>query len=287
MAEAEGDVRLELYSGMLKMMSNFDRPECITPVYNYECENAELAMRYDLGKVAGEGSELTQALNLLNWLSSNTFHSGEYDNSIPFNALDLLEYTFGQPIGKGVNCMALSKILTECCLAVGLKARIVYIMPFNPYEADNHVVTVVFVQDLDKWVMLDPSYNAYMMDSDGVILSPWEARQVLAEQGEIRLNDGYNYNGDYTGEVTGETHGYYVEYIAKDLFWFIGEDGSGQQFYVAPVGYDAREYFIANIEYRIREFGESEGLVKWLEKVKGEDVGYVSLGEFGRRPYYL
>jgi len=287
----------DIYTGMLKMMSNFTRKATYTPNFSYDHEHPkldELKDTYNLTQIAGTGGELPQAINLLNWLSSNTFHNGDFDNSIPFNAIDLLNYTFGQGIEKGVNCRALAKILTECCLSIGLKARTIYIMPFNPYDDDNHVVTIVFINELDKWIMLDPSYNAYMMDENGTILSPWEARQLLADQKCVKLNEGYNYNGDYTGENSGETHEYYIKYIAKDLFWFFcaerstfGADGgdSAEMLAVAPLGYDIKEYFVSNIEYRIKKYGESEGLLKWLEDVKREELMYVSFNDFVISPF--
>jgi len=280
---------------MLKMMSNFNRETNYIPNFIYDHAHPklkELNDIYNLTQIAGKEGELSQAINLLKWLSGNTFHNGDFDNRIPFNALDLLNYTFKQPIEKGVNCRALAKILTECCLSIGLKARTIYIMPFNPYDEDNHVVTIVFVHDLNKWIMLDPSYNAYMMDENDTILSPWEARQILANQGYIKLNKEYNYNGDYTGEKSGETREYYLEYMAKDLFWYFCaekstfglESDGAEALSVAPLGYDRKKYFVSNIEYRIKKYGENKGLLHWLENIEKEESIYILLDDFVKRP---
>jgi len=158
-------------------------------------------------------------------------------------------------------------------------------MPFNPYEEDNHVVTIVFASDLNKWIMLDPSYNAYMMDKNGLVLSPWEAREILSEQEQIKLSEGYNYNGDYTGEKSGEPPKYYIEYMAKDLFWFICTENStfghkSGELYLVPKGYDATKYFVSNIQYRIKKYGEKEGLLAWLAEIKQQEAKYISFDDF-------
>ncbi|MCL2421257.1 MAG: hypothetical protein FWD03_05305 [Defluviitaleaceae bacterium] len=285
----------DIYTGALKMLPNFTTPPTYTPNFTYHHTHPKLTAlshTYNLKEKAGNGPQLSQAINLLKWLSDHTFHTSDFDNSIPFNSIDLLKYTYQQPIQKGVNCRALAKILTECCLSIGLKARTLYIMPFSPYDEDNHVVTIVFINDLNKWIMLDPSYNAYFMDENDNILSPWEAREMLSNQGCIRLNDGYNYNGDYTGEKSGEPPEYYIEYMAKDLFWFFcdeistfGIDANGAEILaVAPIGYDVQKFFVANIEYRIKKYGGSEGLLGWLADVEKTETKYVSFDAFVQKP---
>lgn len=43
-----------------------------------------------------------------------------YDNHIPCDALHLLEFSYEQP-DHGINCRNKSKILAECCLALGIR----------------------------------------------------------------------------------------------------------------------------------------------------------------------
>lgn len=282
----------DIYSGMLKMMDNFDIKTAKAAKFVYEHEHPkllELREKYNIQQIAGRVDELSQALNLLNWLSEGSFHTSDYAANIPLNSLDLLEYSFGRGKERAVNCQSLATILTECCLSIGLRARTLYIMPFNPNDEDNHVVSMVFVKDLDKWIMLDPSYNAYFEDEKAAILSPWEARQLLADQGNIKPCKTYNYNGDYTGETSGETPQHYIEYMAKDLFWFFSAKKnafnsspfeSDNAVFLAPLGFDVKKFHIANIEYRIRKYGDKEILRNWMAKVKQEEPIYISSCDF-------
>ena len=286
----------DVYSGMLKMMDNFEKPLTYSANFTYEHGHPkliELCDTYSIKQIAGNNGELSQAINLLNWLSDNTFHISNYAGDVRLNSLGLLKYSYKQGIERGLNCQCLATILTECCLSIGLKARTLYIMPFSPYDEDNHVVTMVFITHLDKWIMLDPSYNAYLIDENGKILSPWEARQLLSGQEKIKPCETYNYNGDYTGEISGEPPQYYIEYMAKDLFWFFCAEKNtfnsagldfNQMLFLTPSGFDAKKFQIANIEYRIRKYGKKEILTNWLAKVKQDEPVYISFNEFWAKP---
>lgn len=286
----------DLYAGLLQMFSDFDRANSLNVEFIYthdEPKLIELNKRYELSKIAGDESDLTKTLNLLHWLSNNTFHNGNYNGLIPNNSIDLMNYTFAKGEEAGVHCFALATILTDCYLSVGLKARKVFIMPCNPYEADNHVVTIVYINELRKWIMVDPSFDGYMMDKNGTILSPWEARQVLSEQEFIQLNPEFNYNGDYSGEKYGETPKSYVEYMAKDLFYFcctatscsFHTNDDTAMFTVAPTGYGVKKSKISNIQYRLKKFGNNEWLQNWLVHTQKETINYITLSEFSKQPY--
>ena len=73
-----------------------------------------------------------------------------------------------------------SKILVECCLALGIYARRVSIMPFSPYDLDNHVVTEIYDRTLKKWIMLDPTTDGYFVDDASTALSLLEMRNKFA-----------------------------------------------------------------------------------------------------------
>ena len=71
-----------------------------------------------LNEIAGNGTELEHSVRLLKYLAPKLTHSAWYDNSVPCNGLALLEYSLEQP-EHGINCLNKSKILEECCLALG------------------------------------------------------------------------------------------------------------------------------------------------------------------------
>ena len=80
-----------------------------------------------------------------------------------------------------------SKILVECCLALGIYARHVCIMPYSPYDIGSHVVTEIFDRSLEKWVMLDPTTDGFFIDENKVALSLFEMRDKFAIRSLLHL----------------------------------------------------------------------------------------------------
>lgn len=288
-------MEFDIFAGILRMNDGFTRSTLGERRFTYDLLNQKWSLlknRYSLDVIAGNGDDFAKAANLLHWLSVNTVHKGDYDNRVPENALDLLNYTFGQALGRGVNCRALSIILTECCLAIGLPARTVSILPASPYDGDNHVVTIAYVRYPGKWVMLDPTWNAFCLDEAGRVLNPWEIRSLLAERGTFRMNPEAQYN-DHKDSMP-ETVNEYRTYLAKDLFYLhcpldstCDPDRKSPPVFLAPDGFDVHRHRLLNIEYRINCWGPHPLLQKWLEDARQDDnpVFYASLEEFSASPY--
>lgn len=78
-------------------------------------------------------------------------------------------------------------------------------LPFSPNDFDTHVVSIVYISDLGKWIMLDASNNRFFIDSDNNILSPMEIRSRLACNDDIECN------------VSDDN---YKRYMAKNMFYF-------------------------------------------------------------------
>lgn len=174
---------LDIYSGILFNNQEFasgGKKAKIT--YNFDCpEYKTLIEKYGIDKIAGKGTAFERAVRLLHWMSPRLTHKSDYDNHIPCNSLALLEYSLDNP-EQGINCVNKSKILTECCLAVGIYARRVFIMPYSPYDSDNHVVTEIYDPEMGRWIMLDPSMDGYIVDENGQPLSLLAAREKFAKQ---------------------------------------------------------------------------------------------------------
>jgi hypothetical protein len=66
---------------------------------------------------------------------------------------------------------------------------------------------MVFSNDLKKWIYLDPTNNAYIMDEKGTLLSIEEVRQKMIENKPLILNPDANWNNL---EVTDPT--FYLTY---------------------------------------------------------------------------
>lgn len=232
-----------IYSGILFNSRSFAGGKTETIRYRFDCpEYGELIARYRIGGIAGEGTDFERAQRLLHWMSPKLKHRPDYDNHVPMNSLALLEYSLNRP-ENGINCRNKSVILTECCLALGITARRVYIMPCSPYDMDNHVVTEIFDREMGKWIMLDPSTDGIFTDGQGVPLSLLELRERFAA----------HKTAAFTGS---EPEADMNAYFAKNLYRFMvdGENGFGlgdrRVLHFMPEGYRVKENQLASIEFR-------------------------------------
>jgi len=280
------------FAGKLKENSDFNHANVTPVVFEYDYDHpklAELKEKYDLETIAGPGDTQDRAIKLLDWLCSGTQHKGDYDNHVEMNALALLEYTFNQGREKGVNCFNLSIILSEMYLSVGIQARALFLMPQNPEDMDNHVVVMVWIPEKDKWIMLDPSFNAYFSDTEGNILSPAEIRKQLAELKRFVNGKTLCLNPDAKID-----YNYYVRYMAKDMFYFhsfvktnfgaFGEE-STKVCSLCPKNFDIIDWALKNQLYRARSMGKTfsdEEIAQIEEKIRerGKKLLYVSAENF-------
>jgi hypothetical protein len=257
----EQEKNYNILRGILKIHNTFRRTTenaNIKLQIDFTDENfSVLRTKYDLDTIAGTGGDLSKSLNILFWLCEHTDHFGSYDDHIPMNSLDLLEYSYDKGAAQGLNCLNLSYILTECLLSIGVPARTVGIMPFSPYDSDNHVVTHAYIAGLDKWIMLDPTWCSYFKDAEGNILDVFELRAFLTDDRDVFLNEEFSYNGSKL-ITNSERVQYYKRYMTKNLFYFstyeissFGSENYGRNVHVCPVGFNLFEAQMYGVEYRI------------------------------------
>jgi hypothetical protein len=250
---------LGVYSGILFNNQTFDKGNNEEIVYHFDCpEFVTLRDMYHLEAIAGKGSDFKRAKRLLHYLAPRLTHCSWYDNHIPCNALDLLEYSLENP-KQGINCLNKSKILQECCLALGIYARRVCIMPYSPYDFDNHVVTEIYDRTMQKWIMLDATTDGFFVDETGIPLSLLEMRQKFANADFIT----YVRASDSLKNLKKLREKYIVPntYICKNLFYFsVDQDSAfgvtGRSLSFIPVNYSVKETSIANAEYSIKNLPE-------------------------------
>lgn len=172
------------YIALLKEYSGFIFDGNIVegfPVFTYMDQDAEplaqLEQRFQIReKICGK-SEIDAILCLLDWVYQTIPYDGFSDRPEEIDA----NFMLGNP--KPANCLTMAAILNAVYLSVGFKSRMLFCLPAD-YDGDNHVVTMVYLQSLAKWISVDPSHNTYFMSADGGILNPIEARQIFAN-GEI------------------------------------------------------------------------------------------------------
>lgn len=245
---------LDIYAGILFNNQEFDKGNNREINYKFDCaEYKTLKEKYKLTEIAGNGSDFEKAKNLLHYFAPKLTHSSWYDNQISCNALDLLEYSFDNP-EQGINCLNKSKILEECCLALGMYARRVHIMPYSPYDFDHHVVTEIYDRELKKWIMLDPTTDGFYVDENKMPLSLLEMRDKFANATFVTFVSSTDKLKDLN-----KIQNRYIEknsYICKNLFcFFIDKDSTfgttDEKLAFIPSNYSVKEKLISNTKYRI------------------------------------
>lgn len=239
--------KFSLHKELLRKFDKFEGASNIAFQYDFECEGfKDLISKYEIDKIAGNGSEINKVLNLMEWCSNNVLHNGglkdvEFINK---NSIDILNYSFGKGKEYGVYCRLQAIVFTECCLSLGLKSRILHCLPYSSTDFESHVVSIVYINEFDKWIMLDAGNNRYFVDENNIILSPIETRFRIANDMFIKCNE--NDDG-------------YITYMAKNLFYFkslqINTFGSdeiyNQDIYCVPTGFDVLKREIEYCEYAI------------------------------------
>lgn len=205
--------RLEMLKKAAKYNYSDNR---FVPEFSYQAmENPNLMkIRKDLklDSIAGTGSETSQILNLLHWVHKIIRHDGASYNPAVKNAIDLIKICKTE--NRGLNCRMMSTILNECYLAMGIKSRYITCMPKETDFDDCHVINMVYSNEFKRWIWIDPTFDAYVMNEKGELLGIQEVRERLINGKTLILNPEANWNNKAT-----QTKEYYLEtYMAKNLY---------------------------------------------------------------------
>ena len=188
------------------------------PKFSYQAsDNPNLvALRkgFNLDSIAGQGTDVLQILNLLHWIHDLVPHDGMNGNPEVKNAMSMLEICKKE--NRGLNCRGLALVLNECYLSMGIKSRVVTCLPKDSLKIDQdcHVINSVYSESLKKWLWIDPTFDAYVMNEKGELLSIEEVRERLISDKPLILNPDANWNNQST-----QTKENYLEnYMAKNLY---------------------------------------------------------------------
>ena len=249
--------------GILRMFPFLESDEECLP-FVYDTENAhlkDLVDDYQIRSVAGDGSQLSRAITIMYWLRAYITYNGRTSVQPRYDARSLLEYGFGKP-ANGLNCRMLATVLAEILLGLGMKSRIVSLHSVTPYDGDNHVVTIVWIEDTAQWVLLDPSFSAFFESESGDPLSPWKLRRRLADEAPVvchmRARFGTQPRGSEERLLT---------YMSKNLFYMysplrstFGSETDAvadrKWVYLAPAGFNIKMREFINITWRVRKYGD-------------------------------
>jgi tetratricopeptide (TPR) repeat protein len=142
-------------------------------------------------------------------------HNGNHRAFVEMNAIDL--YNYVKTTGEGVNCRQLAISLCEVYLSMGIPARYVTCMPADPNDGECHVINAVWSSQLQKWLWIDPTNDAWVMDENGTMLSIAEVRERMINDQPLVLCETANWN--HSEKQTKE--GYLYGYMSKNLYYFV------------------------------------------------------------------
>lgn len=171
-----------------------------------------LRQSYHLDSIAGQGTDIEQAIKLMRWVHNTIRHDGSKGTPDIKNAQSMIETC--QSENRTLNCRGLAIVLNEVYLSMGFKSRYVTCMPKDSTDRDCHVINVVFIPSLNKWVWMDPTFEAFVKDELGNYLSIEEVRERLISNKPLVLNEDANWNNQRKQKAK---H-YLYNYMAKNLY---------------------------------------------------------------------
>ena len=205
------------YLSILKTAKNYNNVnKTRIPKFEYQSMDnpnlVKIRQELKLDSIAGAGNEVSKIINLLHWVHYLIPHDGIHDNPEVRNALNMISVCKKE--GRGLNCRGLATVLNECYLSMGIKSRFVTCLPKDTTDPDCHVINMVFSKELNKWIWIDPTMDAYVMNEKGELLGIEEVRQRLINGKSLLLNPDANWNRQQT-----QTKQSYLEtYMAKNLY---------------------------------------------------------------------
>lgn len=205
------------YLSILKKAKNYNTGEKRDiPKFTYQKPDnpnlMELRKGFKLDSIAGTGNEISKILNLMHWIHQLIPHDGQHENPVVKNAMSMI--TVCKKDNRGLNCRGLGTVLNECYLSMGFKSRFITCMPKDTIFDDCHVINVVYSNDLGKWIWLDPTHDAFVMNETGELLSVEEVRDRVISGKPLILNPTANWNN----KVSTTKKEYLYNYMAKNLY---------------------------------------------------------------------
>lgn len=212
------------YLYILKKDNRFTSKDSVAlPRFTYQPATDPLLVRlrkeFNLDSIAGGGNEVSKLINVMHWVHNTVPHDGQHESGIKaINAYEIATVSRAKKVG--VSCGELATVLNECYLAQGFKSRKIYCFPKDSLRTDydSHVINVVYAPSLKKWVWMDPTNDAYVMNEKGELLSIEEVRSRLISGEPLIVNPDANWN-----RRSSTTKDYYLyHYMAKNLYRFYG-----------------------------------------------------------------
>lgn len=182
-----------------KIEFSSDRDRNINLTYDNDIDNAylkELRSKYPVDSVANLGkTDLEKIRAIASWVHNLWEHDG-WNEPEKNDAIFILDEV---KKGKRFRCVEYGIVTTACLNSIGIKARTLFLKTKDVETRESgagHVVLEAYVNDLKKWIMIDPQmdiiphHNGYPLNAvefqqtitDGKSVDIWTSENGSANQ---------------------------------------------------------------------------------------------------------
>ncbi len=205
------------YKQILKEYPNYNQTNYNIPTFTYQPakELQNIKDDYNLDSVAGTGDEFSKITNLMSWVHKTVKHDGSMRGPKKKDIASIIDYC--EKKNSGVNCRMLATVMNDVYLSMGFKSRVITCMPKATGFVECHVINIVYSNQYKKWLWMDASFEAYVVDENQIPLGIGEVRDRLTTDKTVYVNKNFNWNGQpYPGGEAVYLH----QYMSKNLFRF-------------------------------------------------------------------
>lgn len=182
--------------------------------FDYELNNKNvLDYLNEVGIKTQNNNDLATIESLLNKFCSKIHQDGvNYTLSDGYGTINQLKFALEQ--NSFTNCRGMAIIFSGILRAYGFKSSYITCMPYDTEDLEAHVVCEVYVEELKKFIFIDPSTQVYFI-KDGVILNLLELRKCIENNESVSFYKVSSDNDETFDLIS------YLGYLSKNIFYFI------------------------------------------------------------------
>lgn len=186
----------EANRGWLRAHSDYDDAPC-PGCLEFELGDAQvLAALAERGIHAPDAHTFAAACDVMRQLCARYHHDGMNYTHDRVNRGTIAQMRHAEAQGNYTNCRGMAIILSGVLRAFGFRAGFVECR-HSADDSELHVVCEVYIEELGRSVLLDPSHNLYY-SLGGAPLSLIELRRVICagREAEVTINADSSHNGE-------------------------------------------------------------------------------------------
>ena len=201
------------YVELLIENSSYERKQKSVNI-TYDLNNAQvLSYLHEVGIETENKHDFSTVLELLRQLCIKIHHDGvNYAHCKEHGTVAQIRHALSQ--NSFTNCRGVAIIFSGILRAYGFRSSYVTCFPYNKDDKECHVVCEVYIEELNKFIFIDPSNQAYFIRSDKV-LNLLELRECIQNNEDITYYQDASHNGE-PFDLIG-----YLGYFSKNIFYFV------------------------------------------------------------------